>query len=97
MTGDEPVLRRAVAVTVVLDGCRNHRAQPTDQSRRREWRRRPPEREQHVGTVDDQARDALEDAAVVNHWGAPGVPSVLRRGPRAVSYTHLTLPTKRIV
>jgi len=67
VASDEPVLRRAVEDDRDRDGRRHHGAQPPDQSRRGEWRRRPPEREQHVGAVDDQARDALKDAAIVNH------------------------------
>ena len=72
MASDESVLRRAVEDHGDGDCGRDHGAQPADQGRRREWRRRPPQREQHVGTVDNQARDALEDAAIVNHEGGPG-------------------------
>ena len=85
MASDESVLRRAVEDDRDGDGWRDHGAESTDQGRRGEWRRRPPEREQDVRTVDDQARDALEDAAVVNHVGATGGSSRsgrLRRGPR---------------
>ena len=72
MASDESVLRRAVEDDRDGDGWRDHGAQPADQGRRGEWRRRPPQREQDVGTVDDQARNALEDAAIVNHEGWSG-------------------------
>ena len=33
----------------------------------------------------------------INNVGSPGVPINQNRRPKSVSYTHLTLPTKRIV
>jgi hypothetical protein len=69
MASDESVLRRAVEDDRDGDGWRDHGAQSPDQCRGREWRRRPPQREQDVGSVDNQARDALEDTAIVNHVG----------------------------
>ena len=66
MPGDEAVLGRAVEDDRERDGWRDQGTQPTDQSRRGKWRGRPPQREQDVGTVDDKARNALEDAAVIH-------------------------------
>ena len=71
VSGHETVLRRAVEDDGDSDARRHDGAQPADQGRRREWLRRPPDRVQHVGAIDDEASDPLEYAAIVRHAAAP--------------------------
>ena len=42
-------------------------------------------------------KDLDEIKAIALEYGKREAPSILAKGEGAVSYTHLTLPTKRIV
>jgi len=68
---DQAVFGRPVEHHHDGDAGWNDRPQPADQGRRGEWRRRPPERVENVGAVDDQPIDPLEDASVVRHERDP--------------------------
>ena len=54
-----------------------------------------------VGTITDEFLTTSKQLGVKNiiHYGGPGQTDWIGRGRtyEAVSYTHLTLPTKRIV